>query len=362
MYKSFCIIFILFSSAYAVPCPFLFSRSRSVDNERNLIKKGFPETYISNFDTATQLIKSRQLWIKKNAQPEEKHISYFAQQIDAHIEEFRKGINNLDLPDAEKHKRLRTLKALKNEAYFIRRTYKVTSTWWNLFNIRLIALVTPSVESTFNLGLSLEQLLDYEIVYKRLKETSKTVNLLGIHSYFEVLEKFPDIVLVPIVGDVGPMAFNQVAGEGIYFLRVSSVSVEMGLKNLDPQIYFGYEVQRITSVEKYLSHLRKKSPFFYSQFKLRIKTLPTEQRQQQELAYYLLMFERGSMSGSDESIFQRNFYRMLRSTDFSNLLPSVMGGMQIADSASEDMLREYFDGMITNYNALSQTLSMVNTR
>ena len=364
MYKNFWIIFLLLGPYSAFPCPSSFTGPlskihyrHSVDNERSLLARGFPSYYVNRFDESVQLVKLKQGWIKKEADPEITHIPYFARKIPAHIKETRKGIMNSELQDFEKHARLRALKDLEREASLAKRTSKVTSTWWNIFNIRLIALVTFPIESAFNLGLSLTQIQDYQVVYRRLQETKGAFNIFN-NPYIQMMEAFPHIVLVPAIGEIGPMAFNQTMSEHIHFIGVSGVDVEVDGKMLTPQDYFRHDGEHAESIEAYL---KKQDSGFHARFKRRKASLPTVERIQQELAYYLLLRERGILRGSNTAVFQRNFNRMLRYNHIINLLPADIRNGQYEDKEEyKQVLQEYFRDMESNYNALSQEIRTVN--
>ena len=113
-----------------------------------------------------------------------------------------------------------------------------------------MALTAPDIPSAFNLGLSQYDLLNHRTVYERLEETQDLIGTFGAE-YMQMMNKFPDIVLVPIVGNVGLMAFNQTVGENVHFLRISNADTADG-GELTPQILFRYDLQRVASMENYL--------------------------------------------------------------------------------------------------------------
>ena len=358
MYKYFWIFFVLLHSyeSYSVSCLSVFSPSdifvARVRTERNLEKQGFSSHYTNQFGEAVRLVELKRRWIKKGADPKNTHIPYFAQKIDAHIEEIRKGIKASSLSDVEKSSRLETLMVLEREASSKKRASKVTYYWWNIFNIRLIALVESSVESAFDLGLSLSQLEDYQIVYERLQELKDKFNV-----YVQMMESFPNIVLVPTIGEIGLMAFNQTMSESIHFIGVSGRAVYVDGKRLTPEDYFKHDVEHVQAIEEYLQV--QDLSFFHLQFKERIRYLAFKQREQQELAYFLLLRERDAMNlqSYDYSIFQRSFGRMLRQEDIINFLPASIRNRQSADKEEyKKVLKEYFDDMIRGYNAISQVI------
>ena len=346
MYKYFWIVFLLLGSYSAIPCPSSFSRplskthhGRSVGNERTLLKQGFPRDHINRFDEAVQMVGLKQDWIKKGADPKINHIPYFARKIPTHIKEIKSGIINSKLSDFEKHTRLRTLKALEKEASLAKRNSEVTSTWWNIFNIRLIALVTFPIESAFNLGLSLAQIQDYQVVYRRLQEKKDTFPIFN-SPYVQMMEEFPHVVLVPTIGKIGHMAFNQTMSESIHFMGVSGTDVKVDGKTLTPQNLFRHDGEHATSIEDYL---KKQDPVFHVRFKIRIASLSTEERTQQELAYYLLLRERGPIIGNDDVIFQRNLTRMFRRDHIINLLPADIRNRKYAhEEEYKQVLQEIF--------------------
>ena len=359
MYKYVWIVFILLSSykSYAATCEDVMGGSldkmnsirTSMNIEQNLLAQGFSKNYTNQFDTAFQMVELRKHWIEKKADPENTHIPYFSQEVPSHIEMVRKEIEASTLTNDEKYERLRILKKLEDEAYFMRKTYKVNSTWWNIFNIRLMALTVPVVPSAFNLGFSQSEITDYKIVYERLQETKDLVGIFGAR-YVEMMNRFPEIVLVPVIGDVGLMAFNQTAGENVHFLRISST--ENG-KMLTSQTRLRYDLQRAASMEEFF---KSEDLSFHSWFKQRMQNLPQKEREQQEFAYYILMFERGNMRGDDNDIFERNFHRMKKpSTDLINMLPPDVRDREYQNQeAYTQALHKFFNDISNHYNTSSQ--------
>ena len=363
LYRYFWIPFLLFNvySAYAVPCAGVFSPlkrvlSASADTEKNLLRRGFSQYYVNYVDTAVHLVKLKKRWMKKK-NPEDMHIPYFAWNIEAHIAEIRKGIKASSLSDVEKSSRLEALKALEKEAFFKKKIHKMTYMWWNIFNIRLITLTADSVESAFNLGLSLNQVQNEQEVYRVLKEKKDSSAFNG--PYVQMLEKFPNIVLIPVVGDIGPMAFNQVMSESIHFVGVSGTEAKVDGKKLSPQDYVRHDVEHANSIEEYL---KTEDLSFHSQFKRKIKDLPQEVREQQELAYFLLLHERGSvLQGSDRAVFDRNFHVFASNPIDTRLLPHTLSAVYVQDRKKyKELLREYFDQMNRHYTALFQEIRNSN--
>ena len=363
LYRYFWLLFLLFNvcSAYAVPCAGVFTPpkivlSSSAVTETNLLKRGFPNYYVNYFDTAVHLVKLKERWMKKK-KPEDMHIPYFARSIEAHIAEVQKGIKASSLSDAEKSSRLKTLKALEKEAFFKKKIRKVTHKWWNIFNIRLIALTVDSVQSAFNLGLSLDQVQNEQEVYRVLQEKKDLNDFNG--PYAHLLEKFPNIVLIPTVEDVGVMAFNQAMSESIHFIGVSGKGAAVDGKKLSPQDYVKHDVEHAHSIEEYL---KTEDLSFHSRFKSEIKDFSQEIRQQQELAYFLLLHERGIIvQGNDQAVFERNFHRFTLNSLDIRLLPNNLSVVYMQDRKRyEELLREYFSQMSRRYENLSQAVRNSN--
>ncbi len=359
MCRYFWIILLLSSSrSFSAPCamafgrfnPVKFDRRSLTDAEETLLARGFSRYYTNFFDSAVWIVELQKRWKKIKANPETTHIPYFAQQVNSHIKHIRKSINNSDLPDFEKYGKLRTLKVLEREAFSARKNHKVTSTWWNIFNIRLIALTTSPVESAFSLELSRDQLKSYQTVYKRLQEMRDSI-VLG--PYVQLMEKFPDAVLAPSISQVGPMAFNQTMSENIHFIGVSGTNVKVDGKVLSPQDYFKHDVEHTLSIEEYFT---KQNPSFYSQLRREISSLPKDKREQLEFAYFLLLRERGPMIKSkDEIVFQRNLDRFLRDVLDWSLLPESIRNRNYKDREEyERVLTEYFKNMKNRYNSIVQ--------
>ena len=361
--KYFWIFFVLFSvhSAFAGSCMDIFNLPKRIlsapsGTERNLLRQGFSQYYVNHFDSTVQLLKLKKLWMKKGAKPENTHIPYFAKNIEAHIEEIREGIKASGLSDVEKSSRLKTLKALEKEALFKKKIRKVTYIWWNIFNIRLVALTADSIESAFDLGLSLNQVQNEQEVYSILQETKSLYKVFHA-SYIQTLEKFPHIVMVPVVGDVGLMAFNQAMGESIHFVGVSGTSVIVDGKQLSPQDYFRHDLEHASSIEEYL---QTADLSFYSQFRRKIKDLPQEIREQQELAYFLLLHERGGIvQGSSHAVFERNFHSFASFKPPDVRLLSHFTSLQDRRKYKE-LLRGYFDQMKDRYEDLSREIRNSN--
>lgn len=366
MYKYYWIILFLISSyrSYSTPCPVGFTRPPSekrnvqlIDIESGLLTQGFSKYYTNRFNEAIRLVSLKKHWKKLKVDPKRKHLPYFAQKVDAHIQEIQRGIEISELPMLEKRARLRVLKALKREAHLAKRTYKVTYNWWNIFNVRLIALVTTSIEEAFTLGLSLDQIQNHQEVYKRVKEKRDSLHAFKT-PYVQMLEEFPNIVLVPSISEVGPMAFNQTMSESIHFMGVSGADERVDGKILSPQDYFRHDGEHAGFIEEYL---KTQDLSVHSQFKFKIRDLPKESWEQQEFAYYLLLRERGILRSDDNGIFQRNLSRFLRNSHDINLLPEVIRNRQYTDREEyEQVLREYFDDMESNYNAISQEIRNSN--
>ena len=355
MYKCFCLLLLLSSfKSYSILCPASFGDvavHQRIDTENNLQLQGFSEKYTDQFDQAVRLVELKKYWQKIKADPQRNHLPHFAKQISSHVLEIKKGIEKSPLPEEDKKARLQTLGFLEWEGGMARRTYKVTYIWWSVFNIRLIALASSSVESAFNLGLSLTQVKSHEEVYKLMKEKKDLLNAFN-GPYVQMLEEFPNIVLFPSVGRIGPMAFNQTMNEGIHFIGVSGVSAQVDGKILSPQDYFKHDVEHTADIEKYL---KTQNPSFHSQLRLKIRSLPKERREQQEFAYFLLLRERELITKDDSKIFQKNLTRFLKRTHDINLLPASLRDRSYKDQEEyEQVLREYFNDMESYYNKIVQ--------
>lgn len=367
MYKYFWIIFILFISfeGYTAPCPSSFragsdsaeisNTEHLIDTEKNLMAKGFSKEYTDQFDESLQLVELKKHWKKIKADPEKSHLPYFADKIDAHIYEIKKGIQASQLSKSEKQARLKVLEILQKEAHLAKTNNQVTYNWWNIFNIRLIALVISPIESAFELGLSLNHIKDHQEVYRRVKEGGNY----HIEIYTEMMNSFPNIMLVPAIGEIGLMAFNQTMAESVHFIGVSGVNRSVDGKKLTPQQYFRHDVEHANSIEEYL---KTEDLLFYSQFKRKIKDLPQEIREQQEFAYFLLLHERGGIiKGNDYDIFERNFHGFAFNHPDIRLLPRTLSAVYVRDRKKyKELLREYFDQMNRYYTALSQDIRNSN--
>ena len=366
MYKYFWAVLLLGSfESYSNPPPCAVSFGKRVSlsgsvlegGETRLRARGFSKYYTSAFDEAVWLVELQKRWKKAKADPEKTHIPFFAERVNSHIGHIGKSIKDSNLPEFEKYKKLRTLKALRNEADFRRKSKEVTASWWNIFNIRLIALVTFPVESAFHLGLSQDQLQSYHTVYSRLQELRESFPAFN-GPYIQMLEKFPDVVLVPSINEAGPMAFNQTMSESIHFVGVSGADVRADGKTLSPQDYFKHDIEHIASIEEYL---QTQDLSFHSQFKLNLEDLFTTDRERQELAYFLLLREREFITNNDSPVFQRNLIRFLRGDHDINLLPFSLRNRQYKDREEyHRVLQEYFKDMEDSYNSMAQEIRSSN--
>ncbi len=366
MYKSFWIILLLLNSfkSYSIPCPtsfdgggFVESDTKLIDTESSLLAQGFSKRYVDRFNEAIRLIGLKKHWQKIQADPDIKHLPYFAQKVDAHIQEIQRGIETSELPVLEKRARLRVLKALKREAHIAKKIYKVTYNWWHIFNVRLIALVTTPIEEAFYLGLSLDQINSHQVVYRRVQEKRGSLHAFR-GPYVQMMEKFPSIVLSPTVGDIGIMAFNQTVGERVHFLGVSGTHLDVDGGKLSPPEVYQHDIEHADSIEEYLQN---QDLSFHAQFKIKIQRFIVDFREPQELAYYLLTRERGNLKADDNAIFEKSLGRMLDRHYLVYLLPEVIRNREYESrKEAKEVLQMYFRDIESNYNAISQEIRNSN--
>ena len=318
-------------------------RIRNMREEDQLREQGFQSSYYLGVGKARELVRVGEYIRGINADPHTTHISYFANQIYAHIREVERGIRTQTEELVERLKiledfrretqsdnqalgwrtmvinggisiqtenlaeeRLRILEDFKKEAQSRIDNQTVTYDWWVIFNMRLSALATlPSalremfedVPRKHKLSSEIQQIdfesIDYLKTYEGMKTAlkkrfkyAKSFESNNVQSFNEMMKGFPKEILFFGVNDMGFMAWNRMV-KGTYFIQLSGdVELFADGRNFNS---FAYALHDINHAE-----LSFREDSVINQVENRIKSISdVKKREQAELAWFILRHEEG---------------------------------------------------------------------
>lgn len=291
MNKPYKIIFVLFISSFFLcsvyaehPCKQSFIQTPERNTEKKAIELGYSEpVFHDGLNTIHQLMELGKNLRSRSINPTTTHIEDLEPFISMHIRHIQKG-----LIASRQFKKLIDLNRFKKEAETRIRNKQVTLYWWQLFNIRLSALATPSHTIT------LEQkfLKEYKTHNKLAHYIKNTKDNKLVDTIKKILTSFPEKVVLPATSSFGILALNQVPKNGWQvvpaelFNQTKSIEghfmspIEAHLHDFDHIVIFDYGIP-----------LFSENPEFHNKIIFNMEQLPPEERKKAEVMYFILTHE-----------------------------------------------------------------------
>ena len=174
----------------------LLERIRLIENEQDMIRQGYTLNYVAGLDTVKAGLQIAHLLQQRFSSqqydnPENVHIPELIQFVDPHIDFIERGIHSQDSSD--RAMRLSQLEHLRSEAQLRQQTEQVTYLWLMHLTVQLAILATPTEHRSF------------------IKHDDRPSGL------SEVVNKFPDAIVLPTINGLGISAINRTDGTRVYF-------------------------------------------------------------------------------------------------------------------------------------------------
>ena len=246
----------------------------STNREAQLAEQGYKASYTEGLDQMNEWAAVRRRIQELKANPRTTHIEYFADQIPNHIAHIRKGLDSL--ADESKNSQLKTLKKLEEEAQEAIRDEEVTYEWWLKFNTKLTDVMA---------GKGLEENSYFSMISKSQKDP---------------LSFFPLTLIVPTIKgeDIGIMAFNRAASEGVYPVGVINKNTAVAdQRKLDPIDFLEHDLgHSSTTGNQSFRGYSAGHRLFHKRLLKNIENLPPEERKKAEAIYFIMAHETGGFN------------------------------------------------------------------
>ena len=220
--------------------------------ESRLKHADFPEEAYKGLDEIHYLTQLGEYLRSHSIDPKQTHIADIVFLIHPLIQHIREGITQHH-HGYKKLQALRSLRQFEKEANQRIKEQKVTLYWWQVFNIQLSLLVTPSKDRTSPLYTiewevydSFAEQIENFHQYKKPYNISKTVRN-DLEIMHNVFNSFPNKVILPTISPLGVLAINKVTMEGrqiIPFEIVNQKTYADG-NNLSPIEYTFHDLTHI---------------------------------------------------------------------------------------------------------------------
>ena len=241
----------------------------STNREAQLAEQGYKASYTEGLDQMNEWAAVRRRLQELKANPLTTHIEYFADQIPDHIAHIRKGLDSL--ADESRNSQLKALKKLEEEAQEAIRDEEVTYEWWLRFNTELTDVMA---------GKGLEKNSYFSVIY---------------HSRADPLSFFPLKLIVPTIKgeDIGIMAFNRAASEGVYPVGVINKNTAVvDQRKLDPIDFLEHDLDHSsTTGNQSFRGYSAGHRLFHKRLLKNIENLPPEERKKAEAIYFIMTHE-----------------------------------------------------------------------
>ena len=240
------------------------------NEELKLKEQGFSSAYVRGIDKVNEWISVVNQLRKLKVNPYKTHIEYFVGSIEAHIERVREGL------DPSNVYALRTLERLKRHAERTVQREEVTYYWWLRFNYAL------SKVSDFTMS-------NADIMRGR--------SILRGVERNNLVNRFPAYIVMPtIIGKMGVMAINRANQADIYIGGlISGKGTGHGEELVSPEWFFDHDISThaVNAINGKSTYRDNDHSERYDLLVEKMGSLTGEKRKHVELAFYILMHERG---------------------------------------------------------------------
>ena len=232
--------------------------------EQPLKQRGYSSAYTKYVDELTRWNTIRQRFQSFKVNPYKTHIPYLQEFIDPYISYMKKGVEFLPTPKLKKGA-IDRLTELENRANKAIRDKTITYQWWLKFIMNL------------------SQTLQYEHKTDRITDNVEEA----------LLEYFPLIIVAPIRGEGGIIAFNETGPVGVHALGLINKRLKVhGHPNYPPFEFTSHDLLHLfQSMQLRVSSFNTGHELFHNRLMDLKKELTDEQRKNVELAYFLLTHE-----------------------------------------------------------------------
>ena len=265
------------------------------------------DSYVEGLDHVDEMLKLGESLILRNIDPYETHIPEFADLINTHIDDIKKGIESQESYQT-KTRMLRVLASFEREAQWRKKEGKVTYQWWLNFHLRLSVLITPREHRDENsfLGfediwkLLLNQQMDIaylEALYRYPEQSNESNDSDTLFNSMDDLvlsiNRFPRRIMIPTIHNLGIISMNRVARGGLHLVRLNNgpiVDIEGRLMYPDDlfisDIYY-HGSDRVRDNE---------SKVFRDHFQQKLNALTENEREAVEYIYFISNYKGYSFS------------------------------------------------------------------
>ena len=241
----------------------------------------YPKAFYSGLDEINFLTSLGQYLRHHLIDPEKTHIENLVPFIDRHIRHIQTGIEQTN-----QRERLPVLNILKQEASQRKKDKKVTLHWWQAFNLKL------SLAAAF-LRKSHQKTSRFLSIYASYRDILFITNG-GFDNFnsLPVLESFPKMLVFPTISQLGILALNKVAKNGLKIIPVELVNQKKSIDGtiMDPLEAYMHDFAHIITLD-YGIPLFSKNPKLHDQIISEIEALPPEKRKKAEVIYFILTHE-----------------------------------------------------------------------
>ena len=295
MYKHsifiFCLIFILhapYVSGAESACEksFISAILQSIVIPQTKVEQKFRELnysrgFYSGLDEINFLTALGKYLRKYMIDPEKTHIENLVPFINRHIRHIQKGIEQTN-----QRERLRVLNVLKKEASQRKKDKKVTLHWWQTFNLKL------SLAAAFSRR-NHRETPGFLHIYASYRDIRFITNG-GFENFknLQVLESFPNMLVFPTTSQLGILALNKAAKNGLKIIPVELVNQKKSIDGamMDPMEAYMHDFEHIITLG-YGIPLFPKNPELHDQIISNMEALPPEERKKAEVIYFILTHE-----------------------------------------------------------------------
>ena len=236
--------------------------------EKLLREQGLEEQFITGLDTAHYIKQLGQALIKAKINPFFTHIENFSQDINFLFQYIRRGI---ELQNEYVAERLAILKILKQEARLKRSRDAVTYAWWLSLNERLSIVASP---------------FSGKMNPKEFTENNYKVSL----ELAEVLQLFPDVVVIPTIHGQSPFSLNRFAFQGVAPAELANHEKIADGEKHSPAQLFGHDL--LHAIFGFGRRTQQQEVIvFHNHFMNTVENLPIQRRQKSEIIYSILTHE-----------------------------------------------------------------------
>lgn len=237
---------------------------------RQLRAKGFEEFYIAGMDEVSRLNTLSEALRQNKVNPDLTHIEDFASQVEEHISFFSEKPHLSGKSEFKNHKEM--LKILSREARWRVKEGKVTYNWWMQWNLKMLDAV------------------DTEHDLKNFKDTIILDMAKG--AFKKGLFQPSDVIFLPIIKELGIMAFNLVTSKKLVLLGlVNEVTEVDGFLKFHPLKFFFHDISHGLDEDARRINDSREYQNFHLQFVKKTKKLSKKKRREMEMLLFLITHE-----------------------------------------------------------------------